>query len=209
MRLATLLLRIPGNWISRLTSNSDVNVKVLRCAPKNGCGGQSLLRIEGSGAVREDVLSCLRSVDPGSEIRFSRNGSGRLLATVEMRSCQTCRILGDSNCLLDSAVSRPDGGIRWNLIAPTGADLTRLVERLKGSGTDVVVEKVTILRTARELTTEQERVLQTAFDLGYFDIPKKIKLDDLAKRLNISKATLDVVLRRAQRKVVASHIGNS
>ena len=73
----------------------------------------------------------------------------------------------------------------------------------------MVVEKVTILRTARELTTEQERVLETAFDLGYFDIPKKIKLEDLARRLNISKATLDVVLRRAQRKVVASHVGNS
>jgi predicted DNA binding protein len=95
-----------------------------------------------------------------------------------------------------------------NIIAPNGAALTQLVDDLEEIGASVVVEKITILRTSRELTTEQERVLQTAFDLGYFDIPKKIKLDDLARRLNVSKATLDVVLRRAQRKVVASHIGN-
>ncbi|UCE45595.1 MAG: helix-turn-helix domain-containing protein [Methanobacteriota archaeon] len=111
--------------------------------------------------------------------------------------------------MLDSAVSRPDGGIQWNLIAPTGAALAQLIGDMKDAGADVVVEKVTILRTAHELTAEQEHVLQTAFNLGYFDIPKKIKLDALARRLNISKATLDVVLRRAQRKVVASHIGNS
>ena len=168
------------------------------------------MRIEGSETVSEEsIASHVRAVDPESEISFSRNGSGRFIASVDMRSCQTCRILGDSDCLLDSAVSRPDGGIQWNIIAPNGAALTRLVEDLKRSGAQVVVEKVKVLRTARELTVEQEKVLQTAFDLGYYDIPKKIRLEDLAKRLNVSKATLDVVLRRAQRKVVASHIGDS
>ena len=210
MRLATLLLRIPNNWIGHLSKNTDATVKVLRCAPKNGNGGQSLLRIESSiGISEDDIAYHIRSVDPESEVSFSRNGSGRFLASVDMHSCHTCRILGDSDCLLDSAMSRPDGCIQWNIIAPTGAALTHLVDEMRGDGTDVVVEKVTILRTARELTTEQERVLQTAFDLGYFDIPRKIKLEELARRLGISKATLDVVLRRAQRKVVASHIGNS
>jgi predicted DNA binding protein len=209
LRIATLLLRIPNNWIGSISSKSDVTVKVLRCAPKNGHGGQSLVRIEGSEDVtEEDITSYIRTADPESEISYSKNGSGRFLASVDMQSCQTCRILGDSDCLLDSATSRPDGGIQLNIIAPNGAALTHLVDDLEGIGASVVVEKITILRTARELTTEQEKVLQTAFDLGYFDIPKKIKLDDLARRLNVSKATLDVVLRRAQRKVVASHIGN-
>ena len=210
MRLATLLLRIPDNWIGQLSSSSDVTVKVLRCAQKNGNGGRSLIRIEGSEDINEEeITNRIRSADSESEVSFSRNGPGRLLATVDMHSCHTCRILGDSDCLFDSAISRPDGGIQWNLIAPNGAALTRLVGEMEDMGADVVVEKVKVLRTARELTTEQEHVLQTAFDLGYFDIPKKIKLDDLARRLKISKATLDVVLRRAQRKVVASHIGDS
>ncbi len=202
-------MRVPDNWIGNISSKSDVTVKVLRCAPKNGHGGQSLVRIEGADDVTEDeITSFIKTADPDSEVSYSKNGSGRFLASVDMHSCETCRILGDSDCLLDSATSRPDGGIQLNIIAPNGAGLTRLVDDLKGIGASVVVERITILRTARELTTEQERVLQTAFDLGYFDIPKKIKLDGLARRMNVSKATLDVVLRRAQRKVVASHIGN-
>lgn len=204
-----MLLRIPDNWIGNLSSSSDVTVKVLKCAPKNTKGGQSLIRIRGSENVSEEVITnAIRSADPKNSVRFSKNGSGRFIATVDMHSCHTCRILGDSDCILDSAASRPDGGIRWNVIAPNGAALIKLVDDMKGVGASVLVEKVTVLRTARELTIEQERALQTAFDLGYFDIPKKIRLEDLARRLNISKATLDVVLRRAQRKVVASHVGD-
>lgn len=192
-----------------MSSGEDVTVKVLRCSPKNGIGGLSLLRVEGSGEVSEEsVVSHLKSVDPEGEVCFSRNVSGRLLAAADMQSCKACRILGDSDCLLDSATSRPDGTIQWNIIAPNGAALRGLVSELEAAGTSVVVEKIAVLRTARELTEEQEKVLQAAFDLGYYDIPKKIKLEELAKRLEISKATLDVVLRRAQRKVVASHIGD-
>jgi predicted DNA binding protein len=203
-------LMIPDNWIGNISSSADVTVKVLRCAPKNGKGGQSLVRIEAAGDVSEEsITGHIKSVDPRNEVSFSRNGSGRFLATVDMHSCHICRVLGDSDCLLDSAVSRPDGSIQWNIIAPNGAALTSLVDDLRTMGTSVVVEKVTVLRTARELTAEQEKVLQTAFDLGYYDIPKKIKLDELARRLDISKATLDVVLRRAQRKIVASHIGGA
>ena len=192
-----------------MSSGEDVAVKVLRCPPKNGIGGLSLHRVEGSGEVSEEsVVSHLKSVDPEGEVCFSRNVSGRLLAAVDMQSCGACRILADSDCLLDSATSRQDGTIQWNIIAPNGAALRGLVSELEAAGTSVVVEKIAVLRTARELTEEQEKVLQTAFDLGYYDIPKKIKLEELAKRLEISKATLDVVLRRAQRKVVASHIGD-
>jgi predicted DNA binding protein len=209
MRLATLLLQIPDNWMGELSRSSDVTVKVLRCAPKNGKGGQSLVRIDGSvGISEDDIADRIRKADPENEVSFSKNGSSRFIATVDMHSCQVCRALGDSDCILDSATSRPDGGIQWNVIAPDGAALARLVDDLKEVGASVVVGKVTILRTARELTIEQEKVLRTAFDLGYFDIPKRVRLDDLAKRLNISKATLNVVLRRAQRKIVASHVGD-
>jgi predicted DNA binding protein len=204
-----LLLRIPGNWIGNISSSADVAVKVLRCAPKNGKSGQCLIRIEGPGVLSEEsIIHHVRSTDPEGEVSFSTDSSGRVLATVDIHSHHTCRVLGDSDCLMDSAVSRPDGDIQWTVFAPNGAALTRLVDGMKGIGASVLVENVTVLRTARELTAEQERVLQAAFDLGYYDIPKRIKLDELAKKLRISKAKLDVVLRRAQRKIIASHIGD-
>jgi predicted DNA binding protein len=92
-------------------------------------------------------------------------------------------------------------------LAPNAADLRELVEKIKTLGGEVKVERISMLRTASELTVAQEQVLQLAFELGYYDIPKRTNLDRLAKRLEISKATLDVMLRRAQRKLVSSHLG--
>jgi predicted DNA binding protein len=181
----------------------------LRCTPRTGKGSQCTSEIDCADGVSEErIINHVKSVDPEGEVGLSRNDSGRFIATVDLQSCHACRILGDSGCLLDSAVSRPDGGIQWNIIAPTRGALTRLVEDLQAMGAEAVVENVMVLRTARELTAKQEETLRMAFDLGYFDTPKKINLDELAKRLNISKAVLDVMLRRAQRKIVASHIGD-
>jgi len=117
--------------------------------------------------------------------------------------------MADSGCFMDSASNRDGGMMQWNVIAPNAAALRNLVEKVKELGCTVQVEKVSVLRTVSELTLAQEKVLQMAYELGYFEIPRKITLDKLAKRLEISKATLDVMLRRAQRKLVASHIGET
>lgn len=143
-----------------------------------------------------------------SDTENPKNASSEKLDTLDDRGHgRDRRFPGASECYLDSEMRDLDGGIQWNVIAPSKSALNRLIASLESAGANVTVDKITVLRTAKELTAEQERILHMALDLGYYDIPKKIGLDGLAKRLGISKATLDIVLRRAQRKVVASHIG--
>lgn len=108
---------------------------------------------------------------------------------------------------MDSTSSRDHGLVQWNVVAPNSAALRDLVKKAQDLGCAVRIEKMTILRTASELTLAQEKLLQMALDLGYFDIPKRITLDKLARRLEISKTTLDMMLKRAQRKLTASHVG--
>jgi predicted DNA binding protein len=57
------------------------------------------------------------------------------------------------------------------------------------------------------LTEKQRRVLITAHKLGYYDIPRKIRLVQLAERLDIAYSTLDMQLRRAERRLL-NHIMN-
>jgi predicted DNA binding protein len=57
------------------------------------------------------------------------------------------------------------------------------------------------------LTEKQRRVFITAHNLGYYDIPKKIGLVQLAERLDIAYSTLDMLLRRAERRLM-NHIMN-
>ena len=57
------------------------------------------------------------------------------------------------------------------------------------------------------LTEKQRRAFITAHTLGYYDIPKKIGLVQLAERLDLAYSTLDVLLRRAERRLL-NHVMN-
>ena len=57
------------------------------------------------------------------------------------------------------------------------------------------------------LTEKQQRALTTAYTLGYYDVPKRIGIAQLAERLNLSRSTLDEHLRKAERRLL-NHIMN-
>jgi predicted DNA binding protein len=53
------------------------------------------------------------------------------------------------------------------------------------------------------LTEKQQEAISLAFRLGYFDTPRKISVDGLAEKLDLSSSTLAVHLRRAERRLLA------
>jgi acylphosphatase len=53
------------------------------------------------------------------------------------------------------------------------------------------------------LTDKQREALVLAFTLGYFDTPRKISSEQLAKKLGIVHSTLAVHLRRAERRLLS------
>ncbi len=59
------------------------------------------------------------------------------------------------------------------------------------------------LKTASELLTDKQ---MEAFDLacrfGYYDTPKRISLEELAQKLDISEAAMSELLRKAERKLL-------
>ena len=54
------------------------------------------------------------------------------------------------------------------------------------------------------LTEKQKRVLTLAYRLGYYDIPKKTSIEQLAEILKIAPSTLDVELRRGERRLLVN-----
>jgi len=209
MRSATMLVKIPGNWIGDLCTSCDLTVKVLKCIPMNGSGGMSLLQIDGPEDMTGTLLSeRIRVLEPKCDIKLASAGPGRFVGTAQTHNCVVCRLLAEHGCFLDSATSKMDGLLKWSVVAPNAESLKELVGKLMALGCSVELKKISRLNTTSELTKTQEKVLQMAYELGYFEIPRRINLEKLAKRLEISKATLDVIIRRAQKKIIAGHMGD-
>jgi predicted DNA binding protein len=53
------------------------------------------------------------------------------------------------------------------------------------------------------LTGRQERALRVAFQIGYFDYPRKASLATLAGRLGVSRSTALELLRKGTTKLAA------
>ena len=57
------------------------------------------------------------------------------------------------------------------------------------------------------LTEKQQKVFITAYTLGYYDVPRKISLAQLAEKLDLARSTSDAHLRKAERRLMY-HIMN-
>lgn len=53
-----------------------------------------------------------------------------------------------------------------------------------------------------KLPTQQKKAIQLAYRFGYYEYPRKINLDKLAKIAKVSKATFREGLRRAEAKII-------
>lgn len=107
------------------------------------------------------------------------------------------------------------------IMNPDGSALTRIEgsrdevgEFLGGLELDVTTEAVKVLPEADDevrddvLTSRQEHALARAAALGYFNVPRRIQLDDLADRLDTSPSALSELLRRAQARLVTEYLDN-
>lgn len=127
-----------------------------------------------------------------------------LLCVRLLKSCG-CNAFAESGCFLRRTEFSPEG-IFVHLISGGEGSLSRLIENLEEKGFSMSVVKKHSMDTDWELTPRQRNVLQRAYDEGYFDIPKKISLKDLADEMGVSPSSIDEILKRAKKKVLSHYL---
>lgn len=57
-----------------------------------------------------------------------------------------------------------------------------------------------------ELTDRQREVIQTAFDMGYYEVPREATTEDVAAQLDIDPSTVTEHLQRAERNILSRYL---
>lgn len=106
-------------------------------------------------------------------------------------------------------IQRADGTELWEMACWDKEPLTHILERLPKefsitlkSITETKINDIFLPHIMPKLSAKQKEVLRLAVSRGYFDFPRKINLQGLAKELKISKQTLQQHLRIAEKKLV-------
>ncbi|MFP3218339.1 MAG: helix-turn-helix domain-containing protein [Acidianus sp.] len=106
-----------------------------------------------------------------------------------------------SNYIIMNGTATNDG-IYWTVILSDYTELKKMLRDFIEHHIEVKVVKVIKVKSEDVLTARQEQILKIAFEAGYFDYPKKIRIKELAEKLNMSVSNLSEILRRAERNVI-------
>lgn len=100
-----------------------------------------------------------------------------------------------------------DDGIDVALVG-SQEDIAREVGGYGDAGMTVLLERIADYGGPRStldaLTDRQREILQTAYDLGYFDVPRSATTADVADTLELDPSTVAEHLQRAERNLVAN-----
>lgn len=203
---AEIVVRIPSVWITEVPRRHNVSVKVLSRRPEGRMGVRDLVELYGPQEELEQVLKELGK-EPwvqGFDLDFVE--SGKLMGEVVTYKCLACAMLTGTNSHLISAHANKDGTILWHLMTSNREDIKKLMASLKKAKFEVDLQKLAPIDEREVLTRRQEEIIVMAYERGFFETPRKIKLKDLSKMTGVSQATLSEILRKGQKKIVVDYL---
>lgn len=93
-------------------------------------------------------------------------------------------------------------------VSGTQAAIGEVIRAYERAGMSVTLERIRDYETASgpidALTDRQRDVLETAFEMGYYEVPRGATTDALAAELDLDPSTVSEHLRRAERNVFAA-----
>lgn len=203
---AEMVVRIPRIWITEVPKRHPVSVRIVNRRPSGKMGMRDLVEIAGNQEELEQVLSELENEPWVKDFDLDFVEPEKLVGEVVTFKCLACAMLADSDSHLVSAQGNRDGTILWRVMTSDRDDVKRLLSRLKKAKFDVRLLRLAPIDERASLTRRQEEIILMAFDRGYFETPRKIKLKDLSKLTGVSQATLSEILRKGQKKIVVDYL---
>lgn len=206
MMEAVITFDPPEYWIRDVIESYDVTIKVIRSKVVKDDEVRDLVEIiihndEDPQKVIEglEVNPYITKVDISS---IERN---RILAAFTTVDCTVCRTLAFTECFLTSSSTTDDGKMEWTLLVTERSSLQELMNDLDDDGVSPQLNKLTQISDKDALTARQEQITRMAYELGYFDFPRRIGLKELAQKFQISTSTLSEILRKGQRHILSMY----
>jgi|Deesub1362B_J571_1020462.scaffolds.fasta_scaffold00857_9 predicted DNA binding protein len=133
--------------------------------------------------------------------------SNENIEVVDEHKCELALSMLAGGAIITSA-EVSEGEILWDMVCRDNDVFRKVIKNLEKLRVDYdIIYKIGFNEKSEldKITYNEYLILKLAFERGFFESPKKIRLEDLAKTLEISKSTASETLRRAIKKVVTKY----
>ncbi len=201
-----LLVDAPGNWVKAMNTGHSALIKIMDVkGTDKGPEIQNFVEISSSTVSADKLIKTLGKSTDIKDIDLVRLDHHRVMGTITTQSCPVCSTLSGLNCSLLSASTKETGMMEWKLLLSGNDTLKKVTDRLASQNIKYEIQSVEQISSRKDLTTRQEQIVKMALELGYFEFPKKIRLEELSERLGISAGTLSEILRRAEKNILTMY----
>jgi len=203
-----LLVDDPENWIKSITQDS-ARVRIMDVkAPRPGLT-QNFVELASERMTPEELLIHIRKSSGVVRSDLSRVGKNRVMGTVTTHDCPVCSTFAGLDCFLVSASTREGGKMEWTVFVSGESGFKALCKRLDRNKVNYSILEMSHHMQKKQITSRQEDLVRIAFDLGYFEFPKRINLEELSGKLGISIGTLSEILRRGEKHILSRYFDST
>jgi len=202
-----LLIDAPQEWIKAVSRGNSALVKITDIRSSGGSPNtvQDFVEISSSKTNAKDLIDTISDSKNIKNTDLVQLDQHRIKGMVTAIDCPVCSTLAGLSCSLLSASTRDDQKMEWKVLISGEDTLKKMSDRLTSKGVDYRIIEISHLSSKSDLTARQEQIAKIALELGYFEFPKRIGIEELSKKLGISAGNLSEILRRAEKNILSKY----
>jgi predicted DNA binding protein len=202
---AVLSIRIPELWVTEISEKYSIDISC-EVGGTSGKTGWGLATIKGDDKILDSIIKEIKLHPSVGSVKIKTRSEGVASFLVDVVKCKACEILLRSKSFLVFPVEIHKGRMKWIIITDNNPTIGKISRKLEEMNCEIMIERITPLKKQDLLTERQSQIIRKAFEVGYFNYPRRMDTLNLAKDLGISISTLSEVIRAAQRRIIAEYI---
>lgn len=191
-------------WLAKINKKyPELTFNILSKFLLNNNIGNTLFQIE--GPTIKNFLSDFKKISNSLIYQILFEGDDFVLLNIKTEDPLILTALMKTQLLLMYPLTVKNGIVEVKVIAER-SKIDQFLLKLEHKTINFSIRSIGYYHGTRLLTQKQNEILQIANKKGYYDIPRKISLSNLAKELNISPSALSETFRRIHKKISINHL---
>ncbi len=191
--------------LAKATENGQVSMELLEYILMNDEEALFLGRISRMDGNPRECFDIIENHESTKFFQILEKTKTSLDFLAVIRDTTGIKAFEESYCFIKPPIIVENGNKLYTVYAPEISLLRRAYEKLKRVGNWEVIEVKSIDSKGVRLTERQYAILKTAYEMGYFDRRRKVRLDDIASAMDLSKSAVHKHLQEGICRLVAKY----
>ncbi len=191
--------------LAKATENGQVSMELLEYILMNDEEALFLGRISRIDCEPRECFEIIENHESTKFFQILEKTKTSLDFLAVIRDTTGIKAFEESYCFIKPPIIVENGNKLYTVYAPDLNLLKKAYEKLKKVGNWEVIEVKSLNSKGLKLTERQYAILKTAYDMGYFDRKRKVRLEDIASVMNLSKSAVHKHLQEGICRLVTKH----